>query len=627
MSKVQKLENLILKHKALYYQGRPEITDQEYDNLEEELKGLDPESYTLGLVGTSIKSGSKIRHSTKMLSLDKTYSLEDLKKWIDERSVVSTPKIDGMSGSLIYKDGQLLMAKTRGDGSYGEDITEKVAWMTSVPKTIKEKSDLEIRGEIFCLQENFIIIKKEMEKLGLEVPSSQRNIVAGLISRKENIPLCKHLSFKAFEILSDSLTPKLESEKIAILKKLNFDLPKFEVHENFETVEKEILWVRDFMETGDYLVDGLVFSFNDLALHTSLGETSHHPRYKMAFKFQGEVKKTFIKEVNWNVSRNGVLTPVAKIEPTELSGATISNVTLHNYGVVKEFKLKEGDQIEITRSGEVIPKFLAVIKSRKGEIQLPNKCPSCKGKVEIKDIRIICPNKECPSQVKEGILNFIQKINIDDLSSKRLEEMIKSGLVKKIPDLYKLSFEDLMKLEKTKEKMATKLLSNINKTKKTDLTTLLSSLGLSGGAYNKCEKIVLAGFNTLEKLKKMTHEDLCAIEGFAEKSSTELLNSLNSKWDILDELISLGLELESPKELKSKMAGKTICITGTLSEKRNVIEDRLRKEGAKIVNAVTKKTNYLLTNDPNANSSKLKKAHQLGTTVICEDELKNLIKE
>jgi DNA ligase (NAD+) len=182
-----------------------------------------------------------------------------------------------------------------------------------------------------------------------------------------------------------------------------------------------------------------------------------------------------------------------------------------------------------------------------------------------------------------------------------------------------------MTLEKTKEKMAEKLLTNITKTKKTDLASLLASLGLTGGAYNKCEKIVLAGFNTLEKLRKMSFEELCSIEGFAEKSSKELLHSLNSKWKILDELISLGFQLESPKELNSEIAGKTFCITGSLSEKRSAIEEKIRKEGAKIVGSVTKKTDYLLTNDPHSNSSKLKKAHQLGTIIICEEDLKSLI--
>jgi DNA ligase (NAD+) len=627
MSRVQELEKLILRYKALYYRGSPEISDLDYDKLEDELRELDPKNYTLTLVGTSIKSGSKIKHSSKMLSLDKTYSLEDLKKWVDEKAVLSTPKIDGMSGSLIYRHGQLIMAKTRGDGTYGEDITEKVRWMKSIPKTIHEKAELEIRGEIFCLQKNFLDLKKEMEELDLGPPSSQRNIVAGLISRKENISLCKHLSFKSFEFLCETIEFPTEIEKFNILKKLGFDLPKFEIHDSFKTIEKEIQWIKEFMEDGHYLVDGLVFSFNDLDLHKSLGDTSHHPRYKLAFKFQGEVKKTFIREINWNVSRNGVLTPVAKIEPTELSGATINNVTLHNYGVVKEFSLKGGDQIEITRSGEVIPKFLSVVTSKIGDLNLPQKCPSCEGKVQIKDIRIICPNKNCPGQIKESILNFIQKINIDDLSSKRLEEMMKVGLVKTIPDLYKLNFEDLMTLEKTKEKMAEKLLTNITKTKKTDLANLLASLGLTGGAYNKCEKIVLAGFNSLEKLRKMSFEELCSIESFAEKSSKELLHSLNSKWEILDELISLGFQLESPKELNSKIAGKTFCITGSLSEKRSVIEERIRKEGAKIVGSVTKKTDYLLTNDPHSNSSKLKKAHQLGTIIIYEKDLKNLIHE
>ncbi|MBG07946.1 MAG: hypothetical protein CME68_04260 [Halobacteriovoraceae bacterium] len=626
ITRIAELQTLILKHKALYYQGIPSISDSEYDDLEEELKKLDPNNFTLKLVGTSLKSGKKIKHATKMLSLDKTYSSEDLKKWIQERTVISTPKIDGMSGSLIYENGHLVVAKTRGDGQFGEDIFEKVSWMNSIPKTINDKRSLEVRGEIFCYQKDFTILKEEMTRLGLDAPTSQRNIVAGLISRKENVPLCKHLSFKAFELLGEEIDLSSESEKVDYLSRLGFDLPHFIVHNSFKTVLEEIQRIKIFMNEGDYLIDGLVFSYNNLELHKTLGETSHHPRYKMAFKFQGEVKTATIQEIKWNVSRNGILTPVAKINPTELSGAQITNVTLHNYGVVRDSNLKPGDQIEITRSGEVIPKFLSVIKSIDGKVKLPDICPSCDGQVDIVDIRILCKNSQCPSQIKESILNFIQKISIDDLSSKRLEEMMKVGLVKTIPDLYKLSFEDLMTLGKTKEKMANKLLENISKTKnETDLTTFLSSLGLNGGAYNKCEKIVSAGYDSIPKLKEMTLENLCSIDGFAEKSSKDLLTSLKDKFDIIDELISLGLSPILPTQQKSKLSGKTICITGTLSEKRNVIEDKLRQGGMKIVKSVSKNTDYLLTNDPNSSSSKCKKAIELGLSIISEDELEELL--
>ena len=350
----------------------------------------------------------------------------------------------------------------------------------------------------------------------------------------------------------------------------------------------------------------------------------------MAFKFQGEVKTATIKEVKWNVSRNGILTPVAKINPTDLSGAQITNVTLHNYGVVRDSRLKPGDQIEITRSGEVIPKFLSVIQSIEGQVQLPESCPSCKKPVEIVDIRILCQNKECPAQLKESILNFIQKINIDDLSSKRLEEMMKVGLVKTIPDLYRLQFEDLMKLDKTKEKTANKLLENIAKTKnQTDLTTLLSSLGLSGGAYNKCEKIVKAGYDSIPKLKEMTLENLCSIDGFAEKSSKDLLYSLRGKFSTIDELIGLGLKPilpNGPKKEVSQLNGQSICITGTLSEKRSLIEEKLRNAGMKIVKSVSKNTDFLLTNDSTSSSSKCKKkAKELEIPIINEQELKKLL--
>lgn len=627
MTRIEELQTLILKHKALYYQGIPSISDEEYDNLEEELKRLDPDNFTLKLVGTSLKSEKKIKHATKMLSLDKTYSSDDLKKWIQERKVISTPKIDGMSGSLIYKNGQLTIAKTRGDGQFGEDILDKVSWMNSIPKMINDKRNLEIRGEIFCYEKAFNILKDKMTSMGLDAPTSQRNIVAGLISRKENIPLCQHLSFKAFELLGDEVDLTSESEKVDYLKKLGFDLPPFILHSTFETVSEEIQRIKIFMNEGDYLIDGIVFSYDNLELHKTLGETSHHPRYKMAFKFQGEVKTATIQEVKWNVSRNGILTPVAKINPTELSGAQITNVTLHNYGVVRDSNLKPGDQIEITRSGEVIPKFLSVIKSIDGKIELPDACPSCNRLVEVVDIRILCKNSQCPAQIKESILNFIQKISIDDLSSKRLEEMMRVGLVKTIPDLYRLTFDDLMKLDKTKEKMANKLLENISKTKsETDITTFLSSLGLNGGAYNKCEKIVKAGHDSIPKLKKMTLENLCSIDGFAEKSSKDLLTSLKDRFAIIDELTSLGLRPILPTETTSKLSGRTICITGTLSEKRSVIEDKLRQGGMKIVKSVSKNTDYLLTNDPNSSSSKCKKAIELGLSIISETELEKLLK-
>ncbi len=623
MKEIKKLENAILKHKALYYQGRAEISDHEYDALEEKLKKIDPENPVLSLVGTRVTNHKKIAHEKKMLSLNKTYKEDELIKWIDGRDVVSTFKIDGSSCSLIYKNGKLTFAKTRGDGSFGENITEKAHWIPSIPKTVDD-GDLEIRGEIYCDEASFFHLSEEMGNLGLEKPKSQRNIVAGLIGRKENIELARHLNFCAFEMISNDNKVKTEWDKFKKLKELGFELPKIDLLKKEKEIKRVIEETKDFMAEGEYLIDGIVFSLNDLSLHEEMGETAHHPRYKIAFKFQGISKKTIINEIIWNVSRNGILTPVADVEPVLLSGASISRVTLHNYGMVKQYNLKKGDEIEIVRSGEVIPKFLSVTKEGKNKFKIPSKCPSCQSEIIIDDIRIKCANDLCPAKNKESLLNFIQKIGIDDLSSKRLEEMLSRGVIKKIPDLYKLEVEDLLTLDKTKEKLANKLYESIQASKNINLPTFLSSLGINGGAYNKCEKVVLGGFDTIEKLKKMTSKNLAEVDSFAEKSATEFVNSLREKWPIVEDLLNLGFSF-TKKESSGSLDNKKIVITGSLSRKRSDIEKDIRSAGGIISGSVSKATDFLVTNDGESGSSKAKKAKELKIKIITEEELYSLL--
>ncbi len=625
MNRIQKLEAELIKHKALYYQGRPEISDFEYDKLEDELRALDPKNPTLQIVGTTTSASDKIKHDKKMLSLEKTYVVDDLVSWMDKEEILSTMKLDGISCSLIYQDGELSLAKTRGDGTFGENITKKVMWISNVPKFITNKNKVEVRGELYCDEESFFRLSKEMTEVGLERPTSQRNIVAGLMGRKENLELCRYIKFMSFDYLSDEKI-KHEEDKFKHLKEHGFIIPDYEIHKTKASLEDVIDRARHFMTEGEYQIDGLVFTYNKMSLHDELGETSHHPRYKLAFKFQGESKNTTLKGIIWSVSRNGILTPVGDVEPVELSGAMISRVTLHNYGVVSANNLKAGDVIEIIRSGEVIPKFLSVVKPSDNKFSIPDHCPSCHSKVEIVDIRIYCKNENCPGKNKEVILNFIQKIGIEDLSGKRLDELINAKMVKNIPDLYRLEASDLMKLEKVKEKLSSKLIESIQKTKHIDLITFLSSLGISGGAYNKCEKVVRAGFDNINKIKNLTLEQLMSIESFAEKSATEFLTSLREKFNLIDELIDLGFVLTSPETRETKVSGLKICITGALSEKRSVIEDMIREGGGIMVNSVSKNTDMLVTNETDPNSSKYKKALELKTRIITEEELLKLLK-
>ena len=626
MNRISQLEKDIKYHKILYYQGCPQISDDKYDKLEEELKKLSPGNKTLSMVGGLPKTGTKIPHQSKMLSLDKTYDKEELEKWIAGREVLSAFKIDGASCSLIYKKGKLLQGKTRGDGSVGEEITAKILWMDSIPKTIaKLQKNIEVRGELYCTDESFFDLGNEMVKGKLDKPTSKRNIVAGLISRKDHLELCRHIKFKAFGLIDPKSNWKLEQEKYQVIKDYGFDTPDFTIHKTFKTILPIIKETQDFTVNGDFQIDGLVITLNDLSLQKKLGATAHHPRYKIAFKFKGDSKQTTIEEIIWAVSRNGILTPVGKVAPVELSGAVISRVSFHNYGLVKQFSLKKQDIIEIIRSGEVIPKFLSVVKSSSEPLEIPDKCPDCHQNLSIDGIRLRCVNSSCPGMIKEGILHFVQKIGIDDLNARRLDEMIRKNLIDNIADLYRLKKEDFFKLGKVKEVLAAKLYNAIQKSKSVDIATFLSSLGISGSGHNKSEKIVDAGLDTIEKLKSMTAEKLNKVDSFAEKSASAFVNSLQKKIPLIDSLLAAGFKIYIKNKERFPLAGKSICITGGLSEKRSVVERWIRQAGGKVAGSVGKNTNYLLANEVNSNSSKLKKAKELNIPVIDEDKLKKLL--
>lgn len=627
MNEIKKLQLEIIRHKNLYYQGRPEISDFEYDSLEEQLRKIDPENAVLQMVGTSYFDSEKIQHDQKMLSLNKTYKLEDLISWADNKDIISTFKVDGSSCSILYKEGKFELAKTRGDGKFGENISNKILCIEHIPKILTGyKKDFEIRGEVYCREDEFVHLSQEMEKMGLEKPTSQRNIVAGLLGRKENIELSRFLRFQAFELISDQFVLSSEEDKFKTLQLMGFETPDFHINRKKEDFIKRLDEAKEFMSQGDYLIDGLVFTYNDLKIHSELGETAHHPRYKMAFKFQGETKNTVIKSISWQVSRNGILTPVANVAPTELSGAKVSRVTLHNFGLVNQFKLKAGDEIEIVRSGEVIPKFLGVVKSSDSTFKIPESCPSCSEKVFVDDIRLICKNEICPDKVKDEILNYIQKIGIDDLSGKRLEELIKTKLVTNISSLYDLTAQKLMQVEKVKDKLANKIMNNIENSKNVDLITFLSALGISGGAYNKCEKIVDHGYDTIEKIMALKVEDLIQIESFAQKSATEFISSFKTKESIVKALLAKGFSFkDTQQKVQSKIAGKKFCITGTLTMKRSDLQKLIKTNGATAVSSVSKATDFLITNDKESSSSKFKKAKDLNIPIISENDFMEML--
>ena len=378
--KVKSLAMELMRHKRLYYQGAPEISDVEYDKLEANLQRLAPEHPVLNFVGSDkASSNKKVSHDRPMLSLQKTYSPEDLLSWKSHHSIVGTWKVDGNSLSAVYEEGKLVLAKTRGNGRVGEDVSNKAKWVSDLVPTLPISGNCEIRGELYCSEHHFAELVEEMLDLGLERPSNPRNIVAGLLGRKSHVDLARFFNFLAFDVISDDgeLNFASEMEKFNWLKKQGFSIPDPMLIKKDEDVHKYLDRVKDIMEGGEIGLDGVVFSYDNIQLHEELGHTSHHPRYKMSFKWPGQTAVSEIKEISWATSRLGIVTPVAVIEPVELSGAKITNITLHNAEHVMAYNLKAGDEIEIIRSGEVIPKFLEVKKAASGKYQWPAVCPSC----------------------------------------------------------------------------------------------------------------------------------------------------------------------------------------------------------------------------------------------------------
>jgi DNA ligase (NAD+) len=626
--RVAELAAAIMHHKRLYYAGKPEVADAVYDRLEEELRSLDPEHPALEFVGTApSSSGSKRQtHDIPMLSLNKTYKEEDLASWMGSEPIVGTPKVDGNSLSLIYRQGVLVMAKTRGDGRVGEDVTDKVRWIPDCLKKLDQAVDLDVRGEVYCTTHQFAGLVQEMLDRGLERPNNPRNIVAGLLGRKVHVDLCRFFNFFAFEALGPGLEKiPTEMAKFDWLDQRGFRVPAHKLLQSAEDISAYLGDVKRWMEEGEIAYDGAVFSYNRLALHQQLGSTGHHPRYKLSFKWQGQTAVAVIDEIVWATSRLGIITPVAVIEPVNLSGAKITNITLHNAEHVKAYNLKKGDQIEIVRSGEVIPKFLQVVQPKPGNYKWPDKCPSCHGKVEFDGVRLKCVNQDdCPAQRSGFILNWIRAAEIDDLSEKRLEQLIQCGLVEHVADLYRLKENDFLKLPATKEKMASKLHTNIQASCQLPLAKFLNGLGIEGAGMRTWEKL-LEHYPSLDAIMAMTATELMEIEGFAQKSAEQIVHGLKVKKPVIQRLLKVGVEPQAPKRKHAPgsgpLAGKQFVITGSLSRPRDEIEKAIREAGGKTGSSVSKNTFALVTNDTDTGSSKMKKAKELGIPIWSEDQL------
>lgn len=647
-NQIEAIASQLLYHKRLFYSGRSIISDAEYDALENDLKKLSPEHPVLSLVGYNFEdSGKKISHFVPMLSLAKTYSLEDLYDFINKNSCIVMDKVDGMALSIEYDgSGKFLRASTRGNGKFGEDVSEHVFYVPNIPKKIFIKNKnidfhYEIRGEVYFPKSEF---KKFEDRF-----DSFRNAVPGTLGRKEVgdvIDILKVFRFFAYDILIFKDNQALSANEIQknykiannyyakmdILKQIEFSRTIDHIIElkNISSIEDLSLFIEEwYQKRRDYHIDGIVFRVQDEILWENLGTTSHHPRGTLAFKQAGETAETEILAIEESIGRSGKITFRAKLKTVELSGAKISFATLHNAEFIEQGNYSVGAKVEIIRSGEVIPAIVRLIEPSKKAFEFPKFC-KCGFPLTRQGPDLICLEKRsCNFKDQESLVYFVSTLDILGVSDKIVLKIRESGLVQEPADFYKLTVNDLIQLEGFAQKSSENVVNAIQNSKKIPLAKFLTALGLKRGGAVKCQEVARK-FVSLKNVLNLTPEDLLKEKGWAIKSANDFIISLHDKIKIIQNLLKFVIVLDDNsvdliyENSKHPFFRKNICITGTLSRPRDEYKILLEKIGAKLVTSVTSRTDFLVCSNA-SNSTKYKDALKYNIKIISEEDFSSQI--
>lgn len=652
------LKNKIEKYNNLYYnEDNPIISDMEYDRLLRKLKEMEKEypalleiddSPTKKIGGTASNKFSKVEHKVPMLSLSNTYNIaeiEDFDKRVkkiinfsEKIEYILELKLDGLSISLIYENGNLTRAVTRGDGKIGEDVTENIMEIESIPKKLKEPISLEVRGEIILPIPNFNKINEEREENGEEVFANPRNAAAGTIRQLDSTIVSKRGldCYLYYLVNAENYGIKTHLESIKFIEKLGFKTTKvFEKYSDFKTLEKSIEKWRIKREKLDYETDGLVIKINDFSFYETLGYTTKSPRWAIAYKFPAEQVKTRLLNVTFQVGRTGVVTPVAELEAVNLSGSVVKRASLHNFDEIRRKDIKIGDNVIVEKAAEIIPQVVNVVfDDRKGtekEIKEPESCPACGTKLVKEEglVALKCLNPHCPEKIKREISYFVSRdaMNISGLGEKIVEKFIELEKIKTVVDIYFLENyrNELENLEKMGKKSVENLLNSINESKNQDFSKVLYALGIPFvGKFNA--NLLSKTFKDIDVLKEKSVEELLEVKGIGDKAAIAVNTFLNNEnnWKIITELKETGLkfkfEEDELKEVKDNpIKGKNFLATGKLQKyKRNEIKDIILEKGGNYLSAVSKNLDFLIAGEKAG--SKLEKAQNLGIRVLSEDE-------
>lgn len=666
--KYTKLRSEIEHHNNLYYnEDNPIISDMEYDFLIRELKELEqkyPEllennengenSPTEKIGGTASEKFSKVRHRVPMLSLSNTYNIseiEDFDKRVKkiilaeniennskELEYILELKLDGLSISLIYENGMLVQAVTRGDGQVGEDVTENIREIPTIPKKLKENVSLEVRGEIILPISSFNRINQEREDEGEDVFANPRNAASGTIRQLDKTIVAERGldCYLYYLVNAENYGIKTHLESIEYIEKLGFKTTKiFEKYTDFKKLEEAIDKWHDDRKKLDYETDGLVIKVNNFSLYEILGYTTKSPRWAIAYKFPAEQVKTKLMDVTFQVGRTGVITPVAELEAVNLSGSVVKRASLHNFDEIRRKDIKIGDNVIVEKAAEIIPQVVNVVfDDRTGEeieIQEPANCPVCNSELAHEEglVALKCHNPLCPEKVKRQIAYFVSRdaMNISGLGDKIVEKFIELGKIKTIVDIYSLKEyrEELENLEKMGQKSVDNLINNIEASKNRDFSKVLYALGIPFvGKFNA--NLLTKNFENIENLKNQSIENLLSVKGIGDKVAIAVNTFLNNEnnWKIITDLQNIGLQFAiNESDLKeiadNPIKGKNFLATGKLQKyKRNDIKDIILSKGGNYLSAVSKNLDFLIAGEKAG--SKLEKAEKLGVRVLTEEE-------
>ncbi|HQO38557.1 MAG TPA: NAD-dependent DNA ligase LigA [Candidatus Omnitrophota bacterium] len=654
---IEALRGKLREHDYLYYVlSQPKISDKEYDDLLRRLAGLEErypqyrtaDSPTVRVSGGILKGFETIAHGQKMLSLDNTYSFDELREW--EARVrkglgskpfeyVSELKIDGLSVNLAYRNGILTAAATRGDGEKGEDVTGNVRKIRPIPLVLRGTgipAYIEVRGEVYMERDDFERLNKERQEAGDVLFANPRNAASGSLKLLDSALVARRkLNFFAHSLGAyEGAAVRSQREYLERLKGWGIRVnPLSRVCADMQDVLAYCAAMQEKRDSLPYEIDGIVIKVNDMRQQQALGSTAKSPRWAVAYKFPARQATTDVVRIRLNVGRTGVITPSAELRPVECSGVIIKAATLHNFDEIKRLGVREGDRVLIERAGDVIPKIVKVIEHRGGSMPLiPRKCPVCHGTVvkeKEQDVAYRCINPSCPAQLAQGLLHFASRgaMDIEGMGEAVVEQVVALGLVKSIADVYRLTGRDIGRLELFKEKKTENLLAAIEKSKSAPLSRLIYALGIRH-VGEKAAFVLAERFGSLEAVAQARREDLESIPEIGPVISESLADffSQEQTMQLLKDLKDYGVNMtaERVKTVSNRFTGKKVVFTGELSGfTRQDAEEQVRRSGGYAVSSVSKETDFVVAGDHPG--SKARKARELGIPVIDENEFQRML--